>query len=280
MCENTNKQGTKRTIEEMASEDHAKDDTTGQQRCGKRLKSTQFTLFVGPSKENYLIHEHILGTSPVLSRMCSDAKKNNTAPHIELLDEDPDDFGSLLDFLYGSDFDSLGDAENFKAATAENQSEAMDELRRIYMLGEKYQLPTLKDCVVGKFRSAADIKMYPLSFLNVAKTMYSHILDSDSIYSDFLVETAQTMLGELSLSSDVRKWINEQAPQAGRMARDLFVAQRKVYETQRKQQERVIAQWSMKFETVDGKLTKAYKRMQNMIDHHEEEHDYDCEWEG
>ncbi|KAI4194281.1 MAG: hypothetical protein LQ350_007863 [Teloschistes chrysophthalmus] len=110
--------------------------------------------------------------------------------------------------------------------------------------------------------------------------MYSHILDSDSIYSDFFVETTQTMLGELSLSSEVHKWIKGQAPQAGRLARDLFIAQRKVYETQRKQQERVIAQWSLKFESVDGKLIKAYKRMQKMIDHHEEEHEYDCQWEG
>ncbi|KAI4194282.1 MAG: hypothetical protein LQ350_007864 [Teloschistes chrysophthalmus] len=127
MSENTDKQGTRRTIEEMTAEDNSKDDTTSQQRCGKRLKSTQFTLFVGPSKDTYLIHEHVLGASPVLSGMCSEVKKNNAAPDIELPNEDPDDFGSLLDILYGSDFDSLSDAENFKAATVENQSEAMDE---------------------------------------------------------------------------------------------------------------------------------------------------------
>ncbi|KAI4091726.1 MAG: hypothetical protein L6R37_007693 [Teloschistes peruensis] len=219
MSENTNKQGTKRTIEETASEDHAKDHTTSQQRCGKRLKSTQFTLFVGPSKDTYIIHEHVLGASPVLSRMCSQVRKNNAAPQIELPDDHPDDFGSLLDFLYGSDFDSLSDAVDFKAATVESQSEAMDELRRIYMLGEKYQLPTLKDCVVGKFGSATDINKSLLSFPDVAKTMYNQILDSDSIYSDFFVETAQAILGKLSLSLEVHKWINEQAPQAGGLAR-------------------------------------------------------------
>ncbi|KAI4103742.1 MAG: hypothetical protein L6R37_003670 [Teloschistes peruensis] len=212
--------------------------------------------------------------------MCSEVRKNNAAPHIELPDEDPDDFGSLLDFLYGSDFDSLSDDENFNAATVENQSEAMDELRRIYMLGEKYQLPTLKDCVVGKFDSAIDINKSPLSFLDVAKTMYNHILDSDSIHSDFFVETTQAILGKLSLSSEVHKWINEQAPQAGRLARDLFVAQRNVYETQKKQQGQEIMQWSTKFNTVDAKLTKAYDRMQKMIDHHWEEHDYNCDWDG
>ncbi|KAL8667928.1 MAG: hypothetical protein Q9202_000393 [Teloschistes flavicans] len=259
--------------EKMAPEDPA------QSRCGKRLKSTQFTLFVGPSKVTYVIHEDVLHASPVLAYMCSEMTKANACPHLYLPDDDPDDIGCLFEFLYGSDFDSLSDAKDFKAASVDVQSKATDELCRIYMLAEKYQLGTLKECVVGKFDTTANIDKSPLSFLDLAKKMYDLILESDSTYSDFFVKTAQVMLGAPTLHSNVHEWIDEQAGQAGRLAKDLFVAQRKVYETHTAQHQKDIAVWSYKFKHSENNLSHAHKRINNLVAHHGDEHGDECDWE-
>ncbi|KAL8726079.1 MAG: hypothetical protein Q9181_006184, partial [Wetmoreana brouardii] len=239
MAENI-KQGIKREFDAMSAQiqhpanTENKDNHSGHHRFGKRLKSVQFTIFVGFSKESFRVHESVLRTSPVLARMCSDSLKNGGNPEFNLPDDSADEFGLLLEFLYGHNFEALSDDANFVRTNVENRNKASDELCRIYLLGEKYELVKLKVCIAEKFKNVTDLINHPLLFFGVAKKMYSQIADSDTTYPDFFIETAQDIITKLVLDTQIKDWINTEAVQDGRLVKDIFLAQRKAYEAQRK----------------------------------------------
>ncbi|KAL8702921.1 MAG: hypothetical protein Q9201_003901 [Fulgogasparrea decipioides] len=273
MAENI-KQGIKREFDVMAAEtQHSantknKDDHSGHHRYGKRLKSVQFTIFVGPSKESFSVHESVLSTSPVLARMCSDSLKNGGNPELNLPDDNPDEIGLLLEFLYGHENESLSDDADFVRASVENRNKASDELCRIHLVGEKYELVELKECVAEKFKNVTDLVKHPLQFLDVAKRMYSQIADSDTTYPEFFIKTAQDIVAKPTLGTEIKDWINREAVQDGRLATDIFHAQREAFITQKQQLEREIRDWRFKWESSNNKVDR-------VLGHHDRYHDDD-----
>ncbi|KAL8689674.1 MAG: hypothetical protein Q9218_004704 [Villophora microphyllina] len=133
-------------------------------RYGTRYSST---LLVGPSKESFGAHEPVLRSSPILARMCSQAVKDGGTPQIDLPYANPDEFALLLEFQYAGGFESLSNEEKLVGANDENRTKALEQLRRIYSSGEKYQLLKLKQYVIGRFADITNLDKFPLIFLRM-----------------------------------------------------------------------------------------------------------------
>ena len=218
------------------------------------------------------MHESVLKSSTVLAGLYSE---NDGSSCINLPDDNPEDVGLMLEFLYRDDFPSLGDEEKFIAASEENRNLASDELCRIYGLADKYDLPKLKDCIVGKFGNMAKLKKFPLSFLDSAKKMYDCITDSDNPYPTFFLARTEKLFRKYGSNGKVRKWTEDAMLKGGRLARDIFLAQRKFYETQAAQQSRDIAQWKASWERSQSEVKEGKKTIAKLERHHDERHDSD-----
>ncbi|KAL9043392.1 MAG: hypothetical protein Q9214_003421 [Letrouitia sp. 1 TL-2023] len=281
-------QGTKRDFEEMTLANKANEEETSLEtvvadkalsdRCGKRLKSTVFTIFVGPDKENFIVHQSALNASPVLSRLCSESSITN---RLDLPDDDPSQFGLLLEFLYSKDFDSLNDDSSDSRDNAQGtRSAALEELCQIYRIGEKYQLPNLQKCAVDKLDKMTDTKRDPMSFLQAAKELYKTLADSDSIFTPFFLKKAEKLLRQAEIPASVRQLIQEALAFGGEFANDIFKAQRNAFlESQRANQEK--AKELKSFQTANKSWQDLHTETQNRLEQIKDNHDYnhdDCDY--
>ncbi|KAL9608796.1 MAG: hypothetical protein Q9167_006383 [Letrouitia subvulpina] len=279
-------QGNKRDFGEVASANKASEETaspntvvvdsTLPDRCGKRLKSTQFTISVGPDHEIFLVHQAVLDASPVLSRLCSECTDNR----LNLPDDDPSQFGLLLEFLYSKDFNFLSDnSSNSKDDTKGTITPALHELCQIYRIGEKYQLPKIQKCVVGKFDKTTDLERDPISFLRVAKELYGTLAESDSIYAPFFVKITENLFQKPTTSASISQYIKKASRFGGKFAEDIVTAQHNAcLATQTVSQNRAIQ--GRGFQNALNELKESHAKIKHSLSQIKQNHDYnhdECE---
>ncbi|KAI9743416.1 MAG: hypothetical protein M1835_002924 [Candelina submexicana] len=71
---------------------------------GGRFVPGMFTLSVGPNEQLFEVHKTVLCQSPVFAAMCSSKFKEAHDKHVKLPEDDPEDVGKLVQYLYAQDF--------------------------------------------------------------------------------------------------------------------------------------------------------------------------------
>lgn len=149
----------------------------------------------------------------------------------------------------------------------------------MYRLGEKYQLPTLQECVIDKFKKVTDLEREPLSFLRAAKELYGTLADSDSIYAPFFLEKTEELLQQPENPASVPQFIREASSAGGKFAADVFTAQRNAFLTSQKMNQENARQLES-FRTANKRWEKGHAEIKDSLEqikaNHYELHE-DCE---
>ncbi|KAL8672153.1 MAG: hypothetical protein Q9168_003376 [Polycauliona sp. 1 TL-2023] len=242
------------------------------ERCGKRLKSTPITIIAGPDKEAFHLHQNVAAQSPVLAELCL---KASDSLQVDLPEESAHNIGHLLEYLYSKDFSALSDDNEFVRTNKDQARQGSDELCQIYALAEKYQLPGLQKCVVGKLEAIKDDSYPPIAFLDTAQKMYRQISESDKIYREFFVKTIKPLLQHRMDDKAVQKWIDEQVFQDAKLGKDVFTAQRELF----LQRERELRETENRLGCANQEIDEDNENLARLRNHHEKQHRDYCEWQ-
>ena len=188
--------------------------------------SPVFTLVIGPSEDQLLVHQSVLARSPVLKSMCSEQFQEGQARVIKFPSENKRPFSCLISFLYSDDF-----IFNFSAESTDTE---IQDLADVYVLADKYQVSGLKRRFIEHFLESR----YPGSLLRTARIILDNVPDSDMAFRLFLEKRLQPMLISAAFieispfSSDDRGQeitLSSIVHQGGKIAGEIFGAQIAIY---------------------------------------------------
>ena len=160
----------------------------------------------------------MLSQSPVLERMCRGPFQESFERHIDLPDDDPEDFGRALEYLYAKDYNT-SDLVGLSL---------FERLASIYIFAEKYQLEDLKKITVKKFQAPDTFHKTPEMFFVLSQRIYENTPESDIVFHSYFNTHAPIVLR--AIAAVVLKDLHAMSEAGGEFARDLFKAQRKAYE--------------------------------------------------
>ena len=173
--------------------------------------SKTFKFTVGPTDQEFIVHESVLVESPPLSRMCQLGFQEEVTGHVNLPEDNAEDFGCVLDYLYGN-----GCSINVV------HPDGYSHLAGVYILSDKYQLGELKHLVMEKFRNSYLI--CPEIYFDVAAAIYSNVLETDNLFREYFKSTAPGIM--LSLNDSQFEVVRPLLRRGGTLAEDIFDAER------------------------------------------------------
>ena len=141
--------------------------------------------------------------------MCKGPFQESAERHVRLPEDDADDFGCILEYLYLMDY-----------AMDLEDPDVFDRLANVYILAEKYQMEPLKSLTVKKFRNGLTSSQG--AFFRVAQAIYQDTPDSDRIFRSYFAATAPEIL--LKLSADQFPVVRGIIQEGGILAVDIFEA--------------------------------------------------------
>ena len=184
----------------------------------RRFNSQVFLLRVG-KQETFHAHVSVLSQSPVLARFCEAPFAENLDGVIEFPDDDPACFARMLEYLYARDYSFIPYTSNM------NHPTALIGLARMYILGDKYQLPHLKEITVekmGKYISSVS-SVVKVAFICMADRVYNNTPESDRPFKDFF--TKELAIHFISRRDEIPEpLIEEVIYRGGKLASDVFPA--------------------------------------------------------
>ncbi|KAJ9632039.1 hypothetical protein H2203_000440 [Taxawa tesnikishii (nom. ined.)] len=173
------------------------------------LTSAIITLSVGPSQRLFAAHEDVLCHSPYFAHLCRQQYFETSTKRIDLPDEEPEVFSSVLEYMYKGDYYpkleydkkrgtwQLEDAAGRGNTNAEStvyhnrvggvvlkdtaiylHSQAWSDTLALHCTAEKYSLPELKRLSLKKqgLQSGAQCS----TILSSARYAYAYTPDTDS----------------------------------------------------------------------------------------------------
>lgn len=109
---------------------------------------------------------------------------------INLEDDEPQIVSKMIDFLYTAKY------------ADDPQTDLLMQSVKIYVIGEKYDIPTLKHYAKWKFDDAMSSKWNAKSFAAALKLMYEETPDKDRLLKDMAIEVAGYRMKELLATED------------------------------------------------------------------------------
>jgi hypothetical protein len=109
---------------------------------------------------------------------------------INLEDDEPEIVSKMIDFLYTAKY------------ADDPQTDLLMQSVKIYVIGEKYDVPTLKHYAKWKFDDAIHSKWNAKSFAAALKLMYEETPDKDRLLKDMAIDAAGYHMKELLASED------------------------------------------------------------------------------
>ncbi|KAF2091092.1 hypothetical protein K490DRAFT_62420 [Saccharata proteae CBS 121410] len=200
------------------------------------LTSAIITLSVGPSQRLFAAHEDVLCHSPFFQTACRARFFDTSAKRINLPDDEPEVFSSVLEYLYKGDYYprlehnrrrntwQLEDANNCNHGAAEStvymSCVGVPVLKdtAIYCTAERYGLDELKRLALRKQGLQSGIQCSTI--LASARFAYANTPDSDSKlrahYLALIIRSRHTFKRSGTMQNEVEA--------GGKMFFDLFVA--------------------------------------------------------
>jgi len=180
---------------------------------GNPFASPIFTILVSADTATMHAHQTVLSRSPVLEAMCSANFKEGTERRINLSEDSEEDVKVLLEYLYSSKM----------ATIPKNQrgDEYSHFLARMYILGDKYQLPGLKEKAFNKLKPLT-AKNSAEVFFEVVKKIYDNTPDSDEYFRPFFRLFMHRFGNRVE-----NKRVQDLIVQGGQLALDIYLAQGK-----------------------------------------------------
>lgn len=202
-------------------------------RSANNLFSAIITISVGREQRLFAAHEDVLSHSPYFQLACQGQFYQTTNKRIDLPDEDPEVFSSVLEYLYKGDYYprmeydkkrnswNLEDGGNGNGSTeAVVQSSAGPILKDtiIYCQAEKYGLQELKKLALKKQGLQSGIQCSTI--LTSARFAYSNTPDNDSKlrahYLALIIRARHTFKRSGTMQNEMEH--------GGKLFFDLFVA--------------------------------------------------------
>ncbi|KAI9704045.1 MAG: hypothetical protein M1820_005667 [Bogoriella megaspora] len=200
---------------------------------GTNLTSAIVTLCVGREKRLFAAHEDVLCHSPFFQAACRGQFFETGAKRIDLPDEIPEVFSSVLEYLYKGDYSPRLEYDKRRQTWHLGSSETGSPEGTIYHPGA--QIPVLKDtmiyCTADKF-SLPELKRLSLrkqglqsgiscgTILSSARFAYAYTPDSDSKlrahYLALIIRSRQTFKRSGTMQQEMEH--------GGKLFFDLFVA--------------------------------------------------------
>jgi hypothetical protein len=196
------------------------------------LNSAIITISVGREQRLFAAHEDVLSHSPWFQAACSGQFFQTANKRIDLPDEDPEVFSSILEYLYKGDYFprmeynqkrkswSLEDGGNGSSSEAVIQSAVGPILKDtiIYCQAEKYGLHELKKLALKKQGLQSGIQCSTI--LTSARFAYESTPDNDSKlrahYLALIIRARHTFKRSGTMQAEMEK--------GGKLFFDLFVA--------------------------------------------------------
>ncbi|KAL9117579.1 MAG: hypothetical protein Q9187_005883 [Circinaria calcarea] len=199
--------------------------SAGERDGTNRFKSRIFTVTVGANNQTFNVHESVLSKSPVLARMCSGGFQESVSCAIQLLEDQPEIFGYVLEFLYMRS-DGL-------FTEGHDGSELAKKLADIYVMAEKYQIDSLKQTVIEMLSSIPELQQKPILFFRLARKIYQWLPDSDLNFRRFYRQHAASTLR--MIDQDGLDYVRAIVNEGGTLATDTFDVQRAVFDVEKKE---------------------------------------------
>lgn len=168
-----------------------------------------------------MVHQQILAQSPVLVCMTKSSFSEGVTKKINLPEDNADQFGRLIKYLYGNHEDAL-DFDSFK------DSIKVDKLADLYALAEKYQLPDMQVDITEMLETLRLLSISWTTFFQTAHRICQSTRDSDEIFGKYFTRQAAKHLRS-SLEDKKLEELSEAVESGGSFARMAFEVLAKVY---------------------------------------------------
>lgn len=145
---------------------------------------------------------------------------------LDLPDDSVKDVTQLLDYLYSGVFRPLN---------VNDWERLIDETTDMYILADKYLIKGLKEAIVKELRAIGNTVNRPDLLFSSARKIYDHVFNSDDPFPTFFRENVTTIMSWEKLEPNTWKLILNIFSEGGKLAEDIFQAQRStLLETQKK----------------------------------------------
>ncbi|KAL8965969.1 MAG: hypothetical protein Q9183_003593, partial [Haloplaca sp. 2 TL-2023] len=187
-----------------------------------------FVLVVGTQKKRFRAHSAYLGQSPVFDAMCRHSFTESKTHQIDLPEDDPHVFSLILKYLYAGNFAGYDGLLDDDSLDIDRDTRAL-QLADVFLLAEKYQLSDLKELLVSKLATFADVHENIPAFLETARKVYSGIPETETVYRHFFQMAVTGMLPVCKMDGPAREAFNKTVSDGGILATDLVAGMCSVY---------------------------------------------------
>ena len=145
--------------------------------------------------------------------MTSGSFLESRTKEIVLPEDDADNFGRIVEHLYGNNVAAL-EMNNLR------DFEWAKKLAELYGLAEKYQLPDFQDGVIQKLKQLDMLKKDRMAFFHIASKICESTRDLDQIFDPYFAEQAAIHLE--SMSSEETQALSEMLFSGGSFAKKIY----------------------------------------------------------
>lgn len=157
----------------------------------RRFGAGIYTLKVGSAQHVFTVHKDVLCLSPILACMTMRSSSEDAIKEIMLPEDDADNFGRILEHLYGNNDAAFEvDLLDFDGAA---------KLADMYMLAEKYQLHNFKARVIEKLQLFDVLREDRMAFFKIASKICLNTAESDDIFMPYFFNQASKHLKSLTM---------------------------------------------------------------------------------
>ena len=149
----------------------------------RRLSGEIFVIVVGGIKR-FTAHENIISASPVFKAMCAGPFQESTTRTINLPDDDPLAFEILLEACYRK-CTSAAILSQICVELIPADGDHPSELAKVYITADRYHLPRFQTVIVSLLRDLDLPDKKPLTFLNIAQTIYKNLSSPHGPFPDY-----------------------------------------------------------------------------------------------
>ncbi|GAB7355109.1 hypothetical protein MBLNU459_g5687t2 [Dothideomycetes sp. NU459] len=199
------------------------------------LNSAIVTLSVGPSQRLFAAHEDVLCHSPFFAEICKRQYFTSSSKRIDVVDEEPEIFSSVLEYLYKGDYypkleydrkrgtwllEDGGSGNTAAENTLFHNAAGRVVLKdtAVYCAAERYGIPELKRLALKKQGLQSGVQCSTI--LSSARFAYARTPDSDSRlrahYLALIIRSRNTFKRSGTMQMEMEA--------GGKMFFDLFVA--------------------------------------------------------
>ncbi|KAK8211316.1 hypothetical protein M8818_003283 [Zalaria obscura] len=208
----------------------------GVEKAHLNVHNSPPTSPVGPTRRLFAAHEDVLCHSPFFQHLCRQQYFEPSSKRIDLPDEEPEVFSSVLEYLYKGDYypkleynkkqgtwhlediDGKGTQANESTVFHNQIGGSVLKDTAIYCTAEKFSLPELKRLALKKQGLQSGIQC--TTILSSARYAYAHTPDSDSRlrahYLALLIRSRNVFKRSGTMQLEMER--------GGKMFFDLFVA--------------------------------------------------------